>query len=134
MVTLTAYMSAGSKLCSHHGIHGDHHLSLLRHEGIPILNLLLHPVLELIAKDGRTNIYDPLLWHLLDIRVIRQVLVDPRLVAHKLQHLLDREALVLWHMDHLHVIVVKICFLSRQNAFQKVNGRVICRKEEVRGE
>ena len=43
---LTGDVGAGGELGRHLGVHGDHDLLLLRHDGISILDLLLNPFLE----------------------------------------------------------------------------------------
>ena len=67
---LTRDMSASSELGGHLGVHGDHDLLLLRHQGIPIFNLFLYPLSEVRTDHGGAYIDDPLLGDLLQVRLI----------------------------------------------------------------
>ena len=64
-------MSAGLELGRHLWVHVDHHLLLLRHDGVPLLNLDLDPFPERLANYGSTDINDPLLGNLRQVLSIR---------------------------------------------------------------
>ena len=51
--------TVGELLC-HDGIHGDHHVPLLRHGLVAILDLFTYPLLEWLADHGGANVDDPL--------------------------------------------------------------------------
>ena len=74
-------MSTCSEFGSHLRVHGDHDFLLLRHQGIPLLDLILHPMLEVRSDHGGADVDNPLLGHLLDVRFIREVMVNLRLRA-----------------------------------------------------
>ena len=50
MRALTADVGAGGELGGHRRVHGDHHLLLVRHEGVSLLHLLVDPVLEVLES------------------------------------------------------------------------------------
>ena len=74
-------MCAGLELGSHFRIHRNHHFLLGIHQGVPMLNLLVDPLLESLSRDGRANFPQPLLWDLWKINVIWKVGMDSGLVT-----------------------------------------------------
>ena len=82
-------MSAGLKLLRHHRVHGDHHLLLPGHLQVPILHLVDDPVLEGLANHRCTNINDPLLRRLGQVRIVREVQANLRLRRDELEDLLQ---------------------------------------------
>ena len=67
---LTAHMGASSKLSRHRWIDRDHDLLFVGHDGVAFLDLFVHPLLEVLTDDGRTDVDYPLLWNLLQVRLI----------------------------------------------------------------
>ena len=57
----------------HLGVDVDPHLILLRPRGVPILDLLSHPILERLADDGSTDIDNPLLRDLGQVWLVPEV-------------------------------------------------------------
>ena len=118
-------MSRCRELGGHLGVHGDHHLLFVRHEGVAVLDLHLHPSFELLSKHSCANIDDPLLRNLRQIDLVREILTDSRFVADEVHDLLQRQVLVLGDMQSLDVVDIQVRFLSRQYIFEEVNGCVI---------
>ena len=67
---LTAHMGASSELSRHSWIDRDHDLLFVGHDGVALLDLFVHPLLEVLTDDGRTDVDYPLLWNLLQVRLI----------------------------------------------------------------
>ena len=63
-------MGASSELSRHRWIDLDHDLLLVGYDGVAFLNFFVHPLLEVLTDDGRTDIDYPLLWNLLQVRLI----------------------------------------------------------------
>ena len=76
-------MGAGPELSGHGGVHRNHDLTLLGHEGVALLLLVQDPLFERLPDHGLTDIDNPLLRHLIKVRVIREVLLDHRMPATK---------------------------------------------------
>ena len=107
------------------GIHGNHDLLFLSHESVPILHLFLDPRFELLSQHSGANIYHPLFGNLRQVNLIREVLADPWLGAHKVHDLLQSEILVLGDMKSLHIIDMNVRLSPRQDILEEVNCRVI---------
>ena len=122
---LTADMRRGFKPSSHLRVHGDHHLLLLAHQGVALLDLLDDPILEGITEDNRENVDEPLLGHLWKVDIIRKIHGDDRFVGGVLEDLLDGEILVLRDMDCLHLVVVHIRLTPSENVLQEVDREVV---------
>ena len=67
---LTANMGASSELSRHRWIDRDHDLFLVGHDGVAFLDLFVHPLLEVLTDDGRTDVDYPLFWSFLQVRLI----------------------------------------------------------------
>ena len=124
---LTRNVRAGAELCSHLRVHGDHHLLLGAHYGVPLLHLVVNPVSELVAEHGCTNVHDELFGHLDEIKLIGEEICNARLLADKVENALDRKVLVLRYKERLHSLVWYVALLLRQDVLQEVNGGVICK-------
>ena len=118
-------MGASSKLLSHTSVHGYHDLLLVGHERVPLLHLLANPVLERVAQDCGANVDDPLLRDLGQVDVVREVVLEPWLLRREGKDLLDREVLVLGHVDRLHGVDVDVRFPLREDVLEEVNGSVV---------
>ena len=128
---LTANMGASSELSRHRWIDCNHDSLLVNHDGVAFLDLFVHPLLEVLTDDGRANVDYPLLWNLLQIRLIWQVILDCRLAHDEVEDLLKREILVLRHVHRLDVCVMQVLLLPRNDVFQEVNGHVIYINEKI---
>jgi len=122
---LTANVSTCSKLFRHLWIHGNHDLLLLSHKCIPFLNLLANPFLKLLAYHGSTNVDKPLFWHLRDIWLIRQVVLNIWMLLGKLHNTQDSQVLILRNMDILHGIIMEVSLFASKNIFQEVNRHIV---------
>ena len=129
---LTGDVRAGFELGGHLRIHGDHDLLLLRHERVPLLDLLGDPLLEVLAHDGGADVQDPLLRDLRQVGLVGQVQVDLRVLAHEGEDLLERQVLVLRHVDVLDGVVVQVRLLPLHDVLEEVDRRVVCKKKEIR--
>ena len=118
-------MGTGLELGRHLWVHVDHHLLLLRHDGVPLLNLVLHPLPERLANDGSADVNDPLLGHLRQVCCIREVFVDVRMLADVPADALEREILVLWAPQSLNMAVLLVLLLAVQDIFEEVDGHVV---------
>ena len=72
-------MSGGLELLGHQWVDGNHHLTLVLHDHVPLLDLLSHPVAEVLANDCSTNVHDPLLRRLRQVTQVRKVAINSRL-------------------------------------------------------
>ena len=125
-------MGGGGELLGHLGVHRDHELSLLRHLGIALLDLVGDPVLEWLTRHGSYNVDQPLLWRLGQVNRVWQVVEDARVVVDLLHDLLNRQALVLRDMEMLNLVILDVAFLLVQHVLQEVNCDVVWTKERVR--
>ena len=105
MSILTADVRAGSELGRHERVHGDHDLLLLGHQCVAFFDLLVDPFFKVISDDGSADVYDPLLRHLRQIRLIRKVEEDLWLGAGVLHHTFQRQILILGDVDVLRSII-----------------------------
>ena len=105
VVVLTRDVGAVLELLRHDRIHGDHHVALLGHQLVPVLDLLTHPGLEGLVDDGSADVDDPLLRRLRQVLVVGQVRLDVGDVGDELEDLLDAQALVLRHVEVLDLVV-----------------------------
>ena len=124
-MALTRDMGAVLELLIHLSVHLYHHVSFLRHQLVPILDLRTNPLLEWVADDRRADIDDPLLGRLYQINVVGEEVSDVGLVRYEVQYLLDREALVLRHMELLDLVVHQVSLLLVEDVLQEVDGRVV---------
>ena len=124
---LTGYVRARSKLGCHLRIHSDVHLLFVRHEHVSILNLVDDPILESVADNSRHDVDKPLLWHLLQVGLIRQVVDDARLVQCEVKDLLHGQVLILRDVHSFHVVDRDVCLSPSQDVLQEVDGHVVCK-------
>ena len=117
-------MFAGLERGGHLRVHGDHHLLLVGHLSVPVLDLLLDPGLERCANDGSADVDDPLLGRLRQVRRVRQVQLDVRLGADELADALEREVLVLRAVERLDLVVLQLPLPAVHEVFQEVNGDI----------
>ena len=127
---LTGDMSGGLELGGQLRIHVDHDLLLLRHQGVALLNLLCDPVSETLAQHGSTYIDYPLFRNLRNVNLVRHVGFDLRHRSNILKDLLEREVLVLRHIQCLDRVVGHIGLLGADQVLQEVNCDVVCNKKE----
>ena len=121
-------MGAGLELGRHLWVHRDHDLLLFSHQRIPFFDLSIDPFLEVSSDHGGADVHDPLLRHLREVGLIREVEIDCRLVTDELHHALEGQVLVLRHVDVLDLVVVQVRLPPRQDIFQEVDGRVVWMK------
>ena len=118
-------MGTGSELSCHLGVHGYHDLLLLSHHGVAHLYLLRDPLLEVLTDDSGAYVDEPLLRHLRDVRLVRKVEVDLRLLHSEVQNTLHCQVLVLRNVDVLNVVVVQVGFLALYDVLEEVDGHVV---------
>ena len=116
----------------HLRIQGDHHLSLLCHKDVPFLDLFSHPISEWLTDNGGAYIDNPLLRRLGQVDIIRQVVGDVWYVADELQDFLDREVLILGHVQVLDALVLQVTFMLVAYVLQEINRDVVCMKCIIR--
>ena len=126
---LTRDVCTVGELLGHHRVHGDHHVSLLRHVGVALLHLLANPLLERLIDHGGADVDDPLLRRLGYILIIGEEVFDLWHVSDELQDLLDGERLVLRHVEVLDLVVEQVLLLLVQDVLKEVDGRVVYTKE-----
>ena len=118
-------MSGCLKLGGHFRIHRNHDFLFVIHYGVPMLDILIDPIFEAIPENGRTDIDQPLFWDFGQIYVIRKVAVNHVHVTHVLEDLLDRQVLVLRHIEGFHLVVLHVIFSPANDVLQKVNRDVL---------
>ena len=82
---------------------------------------LTDPVLERLADYRGTDVYDPLLGRLREVRLIRQVVVDVWMLADVLTDVLQREVLVIRHLAPLDLVVLQGLLLSADDVLEEVD-------------
>ena len=117
-------MSAGIELGGHHGIHLDHDVLLLGHEGVALLHLVDDPGLERLADHGGADVDDPLLGRLRQVRLVGHVCGDVLVLLAELADVLQREILVLRHIQSLNIRVGHVRLLPGDYVLQEVDRRV----------
>ena len=123
-------MGGGLELGSQLGIHVDHDLLLLRHQGVALLNLLRDPISEALAQHGGTDVDDPLFGDLWNVNLVGHVGFDMRHLSNIGKDLLQRKILVLGHVQGLHLIIWDIRLLAADQVFQEINRDVVCKNGE----
>ena len=116
-------MSTGVELGSHLRIHRDVDLLFVGHQRVSLLDLFDDPVLERISDDSSTNADHPLLGHLGEVWIVRQVLLKPRLIGGEGQDLLNRQIPVLWDVQSLDLVHRNVGLPLGQDIFQLFNTR-----------
>jgi len=119
-------MCRGLEFGCHLWVEGDHHLSLLGHLGVPLLDLLGHPVSECITDDRGTDVHNPLLRRLRQVNVIRQVAGNVGQVADEDHNFFDREILILRHVQVLDVVVLQVGLVLVADVLQEIYRDVVC--------
>ena len=121
-------MAARGELGRHRGVHGDHDLLFVGHECISFLDLLMDPGLEVLPEDSRADINYPLLGHLAQVWLVREVHVDAALAAHVSEDFLKGETLVLRHVQRLHLVHREVGLLATKDIFQEVDRDIVWKK------
>ena len=88
-------------------VHRDHEVALLRHLGVPLLDLLLDPRRESVAEDGVRHVDEPLLGQPCDLALVRVVDVGVRELSDELLQSLHLQRLVLRHLEVLRLVVLE---------------------------
>ena len=118
-------MRGVDELLGHLWVHRDHQLSLLGHQGVALLDLLSHPLLEWCAKHGCNDVDEPLLGRLWEVDLIGQVVGDIRVVVEEHHDLLQRQVLVLRHVEVLDAVVLEVPLLLVQDVLQEVDRDIV---------
>lgn len=111
-------MRAGPELIQHFRVHGDHRIVLVGHVSIAGLDLLLHPLAERHADDGRADVDDPLLGTLGEVLVVGQIRLDLRMCAGEGTDMLERKILVLRDEDRLDAVGLEVPLLHHDNVLE----------------
>ena len=82
-------MGAGAELSCHIRVHGDHHFLFGIHENVSFLDLVIHPLFELLADHHGTDVNYPLLGRARQVDVVGQIIRNTGLVAGELQDFLE---------------------------------------------
>ena len=98
-----------------------------------MLDLLVDPLLESLSQDGRANVYQPLLWDLWKINIIWKVGVNGGLVTDIQKDLLDRQVLVLRHVQRFDPVVLDISLSPGDDVLRKVYSDVLYMDHSVKG-
>ena len=80
---------------------------------------------EGLSEDGAADIDDPLLGHLLKVRLVRQVASDVGLSCKEVADLLQSKVLVLRHENRLYGRVLKVPLPRRQDVLEEVDGHIV---------
>ena len=123
-------MGRSLELGSHLRIDRDHHLLFLAHQDVAFLDLVSHPVSELVAKNDGADVDDPLLWNLWQVEIVRQEVRYVGLVAHEVQDALQREIVVLRNEQRLNLVVPDVALLPGHDILDEVDRGVVCCKRE----
>ena len=118
-------MGAGAELCRHIRVHGNHHFLFGIHELVPFLDLVIHPLFELLADDHGTDVDNPLLGHARQVDIVGQIVRNTGLVAGELQDILEGQVLVLGHEQGLDLISFHERLLPVNQVFHEIYGGVI---------
>lgn len=77
---------------------------------VSLVDLLFHPVSELLANDGSSHIHDPLLWDTHDLLIVlREVLKAFWVAMKEAQNIRDRKCVILRHINDLDVLLFDTC-------------------------
>ena len=118
-------MGAGAELCRHIRVHGNHHFLFGIHELVPFLDLVIHPLFELLADDHGTNVDNPLLGDARQVDIVGQIIRNAGLVAGELQYFIEGQVLLLGHEQGLDLIGFHERLLPVNQVFHEINGGVI---------
>ena len=130
---LTRNMGGSLKLGCHLRVHGDHDFLFVIHDGVPMLDLFVDPLLEALSEDGRADVHQPLLRNFGQINVIREVIVNHVQIAHEFKNLFDRQVLVLRHVQSFDLVILHVSFSPGNYVLQKVNRDVLYMDHSVKG-
>ena len=126
---LTGDMRGLSELLSHLGIDGDHHIAFALDKFIACSYLLSYPVAEGGTDHSCTHVHDPLLGHLLEIRMIRQVVQDVPLLHREVADVLQRQVLITRHVDSLDLVVGQVPLSCVDDVLEEVDCHVVDRRQ-----
>ena len=129
IIGLTADVSAGLVVLKELRIHANHHALLFCHHSVAFFDLVHHPVPELLTQDGGANVDDELLGDLGQVDVLQEVVLHLRLVGDVLQDVLDREALVLRHVQGPDLVVLHVLLLPADHVLQEVDRHILYKKD-----
>lgn len=82
---------------------------------IPDLDLLLHPLTERRAYDGRTAVEYPLAGTFGEVLVVREEVPDVWVLPGELSNMLQRKILVLRHENRLDAVGLEMALFHRDN-------------------
>lgn len=85
----------------------DEHVVLLLHRVVSLMNSVLHPANERCADGCRRDIKDVATRRLLDVLLVRQELVDTRVLVEEGEYVLELQALVIGRLDSLDVLLLE---------------------------
>ena len=122
---LTADVGGRAELGGHLWVDVDHDLLLLGHLGVALLDLVDHPGLERLADHGGADVDDPLLRRLRQVWVVGHVGGDVGVLHGELGDILEVEALVLRHVDRLHLVFRHVSLLPREDVLEEVDRDVV---------
>jgi hypothetical protein len=128
---LTGDVGRGLEFGCHCRVQGNHHLSLLSHLDVPLLDLFGDPFSELLTNNSGANIHNPLLRRLWQVNVIRQVVGNVRQVADEDYDLLDREILILRHVKVLDTVILQVGLLLVADVLQKIYRDIVCMERVI---
>ena len=87
--------------------------------------MIFHPIFEVLSYYSIADIHDPLIRHLEEVRFIGKIHIDIWLCESIGEYLLNTKALILWNVNALNLVIVKICFLALQDVLKKVDGNIV---------